>query len=167
MKRKLFTLLAVILATMCLCTEMMAVTKNRLMALVQDVKSYDGVELVKVGSLGTAAIKALVKLGAVIDDEDARNALDIIKGINKVVILDYEDCDDAVKAKIASRAASALEGSDLLMEVKDGEDHMQMYGVVEGDGSEVSDFVMYDSEGCALICLFGRINVDTVMKLAK
>lgn len=152
---------------MCLCAEMMAVTKNRLMALVQDVKPYDGVELVKVGSLGTAAIKALVKLGAVIDDEDARNALDIIKGLNKVVILDYEDCDDAVKAKITAKATKALAGSDLLMEVKDGKDHMQMYGVVDGEGSEVRDFVMYDSEGCALICLFGRINVDTVMKLAK
>ena len=167
MKKLLITLLTVIFASMCFCTDMKAVTKNKLMALVQDVKPYDGVELVKVGSLGTAAIKALVKLGAVIDDEDARNALEIIKGLNKVVILDYEDCDDAVKAKITAKAAKALAGSDLLMEVKDGEDHMQMYGVVDGEGSEVRDFVMYDSEGCALICLFGRINLNTVMKLAE
>lgn len=145
----------------------MAVTKKSLLTLVQDVKSYDGVELVKVGGLGTAAIKTLIKLGAVVQDEDARCALDIIKGINKLFILDFEDCNDAVKAKITAGTEQALAGSDLLMEVKDGGDHMQMYGVVDGDGSKVRDFVMYDREGCALICLFGNINVDNVMKLMK
>lgn len=167
MRKFIVTLFATFMVSILSGVDMMAVSKASLMALINDARSYDGVEVVKIGGLGTAALKSLIKFGALVDDEDARNAMEIIKGINKFVVLEYEGCNAADRTHINARIKEALNGSELLMEVKDGDDNMQMYGVVDDDSSVVRDFVMFDSQGCALVCLFGHIRVDAVMKLAE
>jgi len=143
------------------------VPRGALLTIINEYKVYDGVEVVKLGSLGTAAIKSMIKVAALTeDDPDMRDAMRIISGIKKMVVVDFEDCDDWVKERITSKLDRALSGSDLLMEVKDGDSLMSMYGVVSEDSSNVKDFVLYSPADCSLICLFGSLSMSAISRLA-
>lgn len=142
------------------------VKKGQLASLVSEYRGVEGVELVRLGTLATSAIKTTVRLSAK-DDPDARQALDLLSGIRRLTIFEFEDCEASVKEKINNKLGRILKGSDLLMEVKDGSDAMQMYGILDEKGDSVSDFVLYTPGECALICIFGKVSMKAVEKIMK
>jgi len=145
-----------------------SVPKEKLLGIISEYKVYEGVEVVRVGRVGTSAIKSMIRLAALTeDDPDIRDAMRIIAGIKRVVIMEFEDCDDWVRERICFKLDKALSGSDLLMEVKDGDSGMSMYGVVSDDSSVVKDFVLYSPADCTLICMFGSLSMDAVTRLAS
>ena len=137
------------------------VPKTKLVSIINEYKNYEGVEVVMVGSLGTRALKSLSE-----NDPDMRDAMRIISGIRKMLVVDFEDCEPAVRERLARKLQGALDGADLLMEVKDGGTGLMMYGVVAEGSSTVRDFVLYSPEDCSLICLFGSLSMNAVSKLA-
>lgn len=141
------------------------VKKGQLASFVSEYRNVEGVELVRLGTLATSAIKTAIRISAK-DDPDSRQALQIINGVRRLMVFDYEDCSAKDKDKINWKISRILKGSELLMEVKDGSDNMQMYGVIEGDGESVRDFVLYTPDSCALICIFGRFSMDAIAKIA-
>lgn len=143
-------------------------SQEKLIGLVKDFSQYDGFDIVKVGSLGTSALKSVIRLSALAEaDEDARDLLKMIDGIKKIAVVDFEDCDDKVRDRFCEKVDKVLGSSDLLMEVKDEGEKMFIYGVVNEDASKIKDFVMYAPSDCALICLFGSISTDVIAKLAN
>lgn len=163
--KRIITILCILLLPLCGCSGK-TVKKGQLASFISEYRQVEGVECVRLGTFATAAIKSAIRISAS-NDPDSRQALKIIGGVKRLTVFDYEDCSQAVKDKINWKLHRILRGSELLMEVKDGEDSMQMYGVIEDDGQTVRDFVLYTPESCALICIFGKVSMDAVAQIAK
>lgn len=143
-----------------------AVSKTRITSVISECRSYNGVELVRLGRVATAALKVVIR-SAAIDDPDAREALKLMKGLRGITVMDYEGCSDADKDRISDTLDRALSGSDMLMEAKDEGETMRIYGVVDDKSDTVRDFVLYSPSDCALICFFGSISMETIAKMAS
>lgn len=145
-----------------------SIRKQHLNALITEYKHHDGFEVVRLGTLETALLKPIIRLAAKdADNDDARKVLKLIRKIRRVAVVDYSDCDEKVREKFSRRASGLLGGVDLLMEVKDGEDILKMYGVTEEEGSTLRDFVLFAPGDCALICLSGSLPMDMIAELAR
>jgi hypothetical protein len=142
------------------------VSKTQLAALVSEYRQYDGVELVQLGSLATSALKTVIRISAK-DDPDAAEALQLLGGIRRLTVFEYEDCSPAVKERITRKLNRILDSSELLIEAKDGDDAMRMYGVVDEKGDSVRDFVLHTPGSCALICIFGKVSMKTISKIME
>jgi len=142
------------------------VPRARLLSAISEFKGTDGVELVQLGTIATSALKATIRISAA-GDPDARQALDVMNGIKRLTIFDYEDCDRATQEKISGRISRILKDSELLIEAKDDEDVMRIYGVSDDDGKHVSDFVLYTPSECALICVFGKVSMAAINKMIE
>ena len=145
-----------------------AAKADRIVRLVNEYRGYDGFEVVRLGALPTSLLKGVAKIAMSADDDpEVREMYKLIKGIRKLTVVEFEECDSSVSASFCRKMDRILDGVDLLMEVKDGGDHFSMYGVVSGDGAEVRDFILYSPEDCVLICLFGTISMDNVYKMME
>ena len=140
------------------------VSKSKITALITECQRCEGVEIVQLGGLATMALKATLRLGTV-DDPDAREALKLISGIKRISVLNYEACAPAVRDRISRRVDRVLDGSDLLMETRDGNDLMQIYGVVDEGTGTVRDFVMHNPSDASLICIFGSIPIEKIARV--
>ena len=142
------------------------IRKGQLASFISEYRHADGVECVRLGTIATSALKTTIRLSAK-DDPDGRQVLKAIGGVRNLMVFEYEDCDSQLKDRINDRLSRILAGSELLMEVKDGSDGMQMYGLIDEKGECIRDFVLYTPGSCALICIFGRISMDAVAKIIE
>lgn len=142
------------------------VKASGLISVVDRYSNSQGVDVVKVGSLGTSLLKGAIKHSAK-GDEEAKALLKAVNGIKRIAILDFDGADVQLKQKIQADIDWLLAGSEVLMEVKGDGDTMYMYGVMDEKASQIHDFVLYAKSDCALICLLGSISVDAIMKLAE
>ncbi|MCR5518854.1 MAG: DUF4252 domain-containing protein [Bacteroidales bacterium] len=142
------------------------VPKAKLSAFISEYRHCPGVELVKMGAFPTMIIKNLIRAN-IEDDPEDRAAMEAISGVRKIMIFEFEDASAAVRNRMVRNLDEILGGSELLMEVKDDDDRMLMYGVVDEKSGKVRDFVLYAPDECALICLFGSISMNAIAKLAS
>ena len=162
--KKILFLLIVLLPLLAPAAAGENVPKSKITALISDCQRYEGVEVVQLGGLATMALKATLRL-ATVDDPEARQAIKLITGIKRISVLSYEDCEPAIRDRISRRLDRILEGGDLLMEAKDGDDVTQIYGVVDDKTGTVRDFVMHNPTGYSLICIFGSIPIDKIARV--
>jgi len=141
-----------------------AVPRARLNAIVSEFRHYDGVESFHLGWLATAAAKGIAR-HADAEDPDSREAIALLNGVKDFTVLDYSDCDDRLRDRIARRIDRALDGCELLMEMRDGGSGMQLYGTLDERNGKVRDIVLYDAEDCALICIVGKVSMDALGRL--
>lgn len=142
------------------------VHKGKIVSLVDQYRDVEGFEVINVGSVGTSLAKLIagfVSLG----DEDVRELLRLVKGVNRLAVVDYEDCDGRVRREFSGKLEKALSDSEMLLEVKDGSETVRIFGVTSEDGEEVKDFVLYAPDGCALVCLFGSISMEAVASMVE
>ena len=142
------------------------VSRAGISAIIAECRGYDGVELVNLGRITTAALKGVVRIASA-GDEDAREALQVLKGVRGVTVMDYEDCSESDKARITRKLDRALSGREVLMEASDEGEKMRIYGLVDEKSGTVRDFVLYTPSNCALICLFGSLSMDTLAQIAS
>lgn len=138
---------------------------KRIGNFIADCRDYEGAEVVHLGSFATSIGKGILKVAS-IDDPDAREALGLIKDIKSLYVFNYEDCSKGVKEKVNSRLERMLEGSQVLLEAKDGEDNVIIYGVVDEKEGKIKDFILHTPSECAVICILGSISADSLAKLA-
>lgn len=138
---------------------------KRIGNFIADCRDYEGAEVVHLGSFATSIGKGILKVAS-IDDPDAREALGLIKDIKSLYVFNYEDCSKGVKEKVNSRLERMLEGSQVLLEAKDGEDNVIIYGVVDEKEGKIKDFILHTPSECAVICILGSISADALAKLA-
>jgi hypothetical protein len=145
-----------------------SVHEQQLNALITEYTFHDGFEVIRLGGLGTALLKPLLKL-ATIDsqDGDAQKALKLIGQIRRIAVVDYSECDEKTRDRFSRRASKLLDDVEMLMEVKDGSDVMQMYAVSDSEGKTVNDFVLFAPRDCALICLYGTLPLEMLSELAN
>lgn len=144
--------------------------KSDVYSLLSEYKSQSGFEMIRLGSFGMALMRSGLSFAAKTDeeadDEDLHKALSAVKGVKGIAIVDYEDVKLTVRDEFNARLMAILDRSELLMEAKDGDDDVRIYGSVSGDGNTLTDMVLYVPEDCALICLFGNIPAEAVAGLA-
>lgn len=144
------------------------VSKSRVVNLVQAYRGCPGFEVVNVGPLGLSLMKALARVsGETEEDEDLALVLQAADGLRGVAIVDYSEASDRDKRKFSEKAAKLFMESEKLVEIKDEGERVLMYGTSDESGTVISDFVLFAPDECALICLFGDIPIETVMKLAE
>ena len=142
------------------------VPRTRIAAVLSECRNYEGIELIRLGRFKTAALKGIAHIAA-IDNPDVRSALDLMRGIYSLSVLDYGDCAGADKERINRALERALHGGEMLMEARDGDDKMSIYGLLDSQTDQVRDFVLYSPSECALICIFGSISLETVAKISS
>lgn len=141
---------------------------GRIVSLVEKYRGYEGFEVVNLGTLPTSLIKGIAKMVVRAQgDEGLEEMLELVKGVKKMVVVDFEDCESAVCEEFRFKVEKILDGVDILMEVRDGSDLTRMYGLVSEDGGSVRDFVLYMPGDCALICFFGSIPIEAISRIVE
>ena len=142
------------------------VQSGKLLALINDYRDKEGFDVITVGSLGTSIIKKMIANNLDKVDEKTKSLFKAIEGIKKIAVVDFGSSDAAVRTEFIQKMEKLLSRSQLLMEIKDSEDKLYMYGVVGRKNNKVSDFVLYNPDGGNVICLFGSIPLDSLANLA-
>ena len=122
------------------------------------VVSESNIEMVSIGGIGMKLGKAVSGLS---------REIPAVRGISSMLVVSYEDCPDTIKEKFNSKMARELNGCEVLMEAKDSEDKVTIYGTSSGDGSRISDIIMFVPNDGALICFFGTINAEDLADLVE
>lgn len=163
MKKKIVLLVIVILTV---CSSMNAIGKNtRIHALVNSYKGREGFEVLNI----RRPMLNLLKVAAFYSDgdEDSKAVKDMLKGIKRITIVDYEDSEPEVKSEFSRKVSQILSKEDLLMEAKDDGDHVKIFGILSEDGSTLKDFILHEEDGGTLISVIGTIKLEQIDLLMK
>lgn len=140
------------------------VPKSKITSFIYDCQRYEGVEVVQLGGLATMALRASLRMAAY-DDPEVREVLKLITGIKRLSVLNYEQCAPDIQGKISRKLNRMLDGSDLLIETRDGNEVMRIYGVVDDRNGTVRDFVLHTPSEASLICIFGSIPIEKLTRV--
>lgn len=164
-KRILFPLLMLLPLAAAAFPARQAMSKRQLSAIISEFRRYEGVEVVRVGGLGTALLRGIAQLSAS-EDPEIRQVLELARGIRRVSVIEYGDCTPEVRARLVRRLDRALAGSELLMEAKDGDAPVRLYGFVDERTDRLQDLVFHAPGDGTLVCLFGSLPLESLDRLS-
>ena len=162
MKRYIFVLLMLVLSVSGFAKTR---TSTSIISIINEFRSEPGCDVVSIGNLGLDIIKILGNLS--VDNKEDKDVLSVFDGINKILVVDYEEMEVSKRQVINSRLANVLDKTEKILEVKDEEDILQIYGTSGKRGETIKDIIVYVPEDCALICFWGRIDYDKLADLIK
>ena len=101
-------------------------------------------------------------------DAETEAMLKAMEKLEGMLLAEYEDCSEALKAEFNARVAALLEGVSLLgeEELEDDQTHQKAKGYIYGGysgGDTVKDLVIYSPEGSALLCIYGVIPLSALL----
>lgn len=131
--------------------------------LIRDYNLEEGFEVVSVGGLGLGLIRMMAKVSA--DNEEDRAAIEIIDQMKRIIVVDYGEVEASRKTSFERKITSILDKGEKIMEIKDEDDMVNIYGAGSDDGDSISDLIIYNPGECALICLFGKISSKKIADL--
>lgn len=169
MKRILLLLLLSLAASsgMAAVAEARSVPEQRLVNIVNGFRGTEGFEIVKIGRLGVWLMRSAASLTEAGSDPDVRQALKVMNGVRRLVVVEYGDGPERERRLFNDRISSALSNSDLLMSVNDGGSSVSIYGTPDEKTGDMRDMVIFTPDDCALVCVFGRISMEAVVELLK
>lgn len=132
------------------------------------VSRYAGKEGFEVMSFGGMAM-GLMKMVANVTAESAedKEALNVLSGISKLVVVEYEGASDSDKQDFRKEAALLFEGAEKIMEVNDSGEKVEIYGTLSNDGEKISNVIINVPEECSMICFFGNVNLKDLGMLKE
>lgn len=131
--------------------------------VIAKYENEDGFETMTFGSLSLGLIKLIANATASKED---KQALDVLSGINKFVIVEYEDAPSAKKAAFNKEVSALLSGVEKIVEVKESGDSVDIYGSLSKDGEKIENVVIHVSDGGSLVCFFGSVKTSDLGELA-
>lgn len=145
--------------------ERATVNTRRVISAIRDYRYEPGFEVVSVGKfwMGLTRIAA----GLAVETEEERRALSILNNIDKIVVVEYEDASEAKRREFDSRLSGLLDRAEKIVEVKDEEDILYIYGTSVNDAESIDDLMIYIPEDCTLICILGSISAEKIADLIK
>ena len=162
MKRYIFILLMLAVS---LVGNAQTKVSSSIISIVNEYESEPGCDVVSVGKLGLDIIRIIGKLST--DSKEDKDVLSVFDGINKILVVDYEEMEAVKRQELNSRFANVLDGMEKIIEVKDEEDTLLVYGTTGKDGDSLKDVIVYIPEDGALICFRGSVNFDKLADLIK
>ena len=158
MKKILFTLCLVL----CLVpTARAAQQPGQIRTLVSEYRNEPGVDVVDLGSVALGLLRATIRTQT--DNEQDQKAIDLLRSIKRLTILDCSEAAQSVKESFLRKAKRALAGEEMLMEAKDGEETVRVYGQSSDDGNLLQDIIILADD--TLISIKGSIQMDQVNDL--
>ena len=133
--------------------------------LVREYNVYPGFEVVSVGGLGLGLVRMIAKASA--ESEEERVALEILDGLRKVIVVEYEGADENRKDSFSRKVARLLENAEKIVEVKEDGETLDIYGTSASGGERLDDLIVFIPEDCTLICLFGSISSDKIADIIE
>ena len=138
---------------------------DAVLQLVMDHRGKQGFETIYVGKMGLGLVRMV--LSAEADDPEEKAVLDMIKGLNKFVVVNYEDASQTARAAFAAKLNGLFGNMEKIIEVKDGEDGVNIYGTSVNGGESIDDIMIYIPSDCTLICVLGSINADRIADIIE
>ena len=135
----------------------------QLRSLVSSYKGTEGFEIVDIGGIGLGLLKAAAKSAA--ETPEDREALKLFNGLKRLTIVDFSDAAPETREKFLRKANRILNGGEMLMEAKDGDETVRIFGTSSEDGSLLEDIALL--AGDALIFVRGSIRADQIGALMK
>ena len=132
---------------------------------INDYRHVSGVQVISVGKLGLGLAKVVASLSA--ESEEGKAALTILNGINKVVVVNYEDATSAKQKELNSKLSKLFNSAEKIIEVKDEEDTVNIYGTSVNGGESINDLMIFIPEDYTLICILGSISAERIADLIK
>ena len=146
MKKIIFVALCLLTATVVsIASNRNADTRN-IISTISDYKHVSGVQVISVGKLGLGLAKVVAGLS--VESEEEKAALAILNGINKVVVVNYEDTPAAKQNELNSKFSKLFNNAEKILEVKD-------------------DLMIFIPEDYTLICILGSISAERIADLIK
>ena len=165
MKKIIFAVLSLWL-TACSCiAENKHVNTNNVINTIGEYKDVSGVQVISVGKLILGLGKFAAKLS--VDSEEEKAALEILNGIDKVVVINYEDAAEAQKNELNARFSDLFNQAETILEVKEDGATVKTYGTSVNEGESIDDLMIFIPEEYTLICVLGSISADKVGELIK
>ena len=165
MKKYLLILLLLLPLTASAARPQKKVSQREVTSIVSEFRHCDGVEVMRMGWLGTALVKG-VAVHVDDNDDDMREIRQALRGIKGVTVMEYESAAPEVRERLNRRLSRVLDKREVLMEVKDDGEKVQIFGVLDEATGLVRDIVFHSPSDCALICMFGSLPLDVVGKIA-
>lgn len=141
------------------------VNSGDMASLVREYNLYQGFDVVSVGGLGLGLVKMIAKASA--ENEEDRMALEVIDGLRKIIVVDYEEAEQERKDSFSRKAARILKDAEKIVEVKEDGETVNVYGTASSDGDRLDDLIVFIPEECTLICLFGSISADKIADIVE
>ena len=152
--------------TACSCiAENKHVNTDNVINTISEYKQTSGVQIISVGKLGLGLAKVVANLSA--ESEEDKAALAILNGINKVVVVNYEDAAAAEQKKLSSRFSNLFKGAEKILEIKDEDKVINIYGTSGNEEKTIDDLMIFIPEDYTLICVLGSISAERIADLIK
>lgn len=165
MKKIIFVMLSIWL-TACSCiAENKHINTDFVINTISEYKQTSGVQIISVGKLGLGLAKVVANLSA--ESEEDKAALAILNGINKVVVVNYEDAAAAEQKELSSRFSNLFKGAEKILEIKDEDKVINIYGTSGNEEKTIDDLMIFIPEDYTLICVLGSISAERIADLIK
>ena len=139
------------------------VQNNQLRSLVSSYKGTEGFEIVDIGGLGLRLLKGAARSAA--ETKEDREALKLFDGLKRLTIVDFSDAAAGERDRFLGKVNGILSQEEMLLEAKDGDETVRIYGNASADGSLLQDICLL--AGDALIFIRGSIRTDQIEALMK
>lgn len=134
--------------------------------IVSQYRHKDGFDVVSLGKVGTSFAKSVVSLCSA-GDEDLREISRLVSPLKRFSFVEYEEAEPYLRERFNAAVAKALSSSELLMEIKDDDDVLKVYGNYDDKSGTVRDFVVFSPTDFALVSVFGCIPFDELAGFAN
>ena len=165
MKKIIFVTLSLLIAAFVGIAANRNVDTSVILNTISDYKHVSGVQVISIGKLGLGLAKVAANLSAVSEEDKA--ALAILNGINKVVVFNYEEAPEAKQKELNSKLSQLFNNAEKILEVKDEEDTVNIYGTSVNGGESIDDLMIFIPEDYTLICVLGSISAERIADLIK
>lgn len=142
-----------------------ATDKDEVADLVRKYEGKEGFEVISFGNLSMGLVKLVANLSA--ESQEDKEALDILDGINKFVIVEYEEASPERKKAFNKEMSAILKDAEKMIEIKDGGDSVDIYGTLSKDGEKITDVIIHIPEDCTFVCFFGNIRTEDLGDVVK
>ncbi len=167
MKKLLIFLSLAVALSSCAGTPKKNETNEALNKAISECRQYKGAKVIEFGTAMADFIKGVIGLAGA-EDDDAKEALDVMKDISGFTVLAYADCSDEDKKAINAKLGTILDNAEVLMEAADDGKKAQVFGTCnENNPDIVHDVIIYVKSECALVCMSGSISVESLDKIVK
>jgi hypothetical protein len=155
-----------ILITLCMVLSLATAARTsaqpaQIRTLVNEYRNEPGVEVVDLGSVALGLLRATIRTQA--ENQQDQQAIDLLRSIKRLTILDCSGAAQNVKDSFLRKAKRALSGEEMLMEAKDGDETVRVYGQSSADGNLLQDIIILADD--TLISMKGSIRMDQVSAL--
>lgn len=143
-----------------------SIPSGKISSLISEYSDCKGVEVVNIGSIALGALRVIARISEA-EDRDAKEALEMIRGLKRLSVFDYEDCPEHQKSQITKKLNRILSNCEVLVEARDEGDRVTIYGSLDEKSELIRDCIIYTPSDCTLICLFGDFSMDSIAKIAS